>query len=53
MHQDNYEDASFEADSNKSSQMHNLKLSIDIMSARNLTVAGNIFVSYQLELTDS
>lgn len=50
---DNYEDASFENDSNKSSQMHNLKLSIDLMSVRNMAVAANVFVSYQLELTDS
>lgn len=50
---DGYDEASFEADSNKSSQMHNLKLSIDMMSVRNMAVAGNIFVSYQVELTDA
>ena len=52
---DNYEDASFENDSNKSKSngVHHLKLSIDLMSVRNMAVAASVFVSYSLELTDT
>jgi hypothetical protein len=51
---DHYEDASFENESQKSlsNQPHNLKLSIDLMSVRNMAIAANVFVSYQLQLTD-
>ena len=51
---DNYEGDSFENDSNKSqaNAMHSLKLSIDMMSVRNMTMPANVFASYQLMLTD-
>ena len=51
---DNYEGESFDNESNKSSANapHKLKLSIDIMSIRNLAMSANVFVSYELMLTD-
>lgn len=48
-----YEDASFENDSNKSkASMHCLKLSIDLLSVKNVANAANVFAQYQLDLTD-
>ena len=53
---DNYEDDSFEKGShnsgrtNSANEEHNLKLSIDLLSVRNMTMACNLFMGYQLEL---
>jgi len=56
---DNYEADSFDrvSDSsngrqNDASQPHNLKLSVDLNSVRNMTVAANVFLTYQLHLTE-
>jgi hypothetical protein len=48
-----YYSESFENNSNQSNAMHNIKLSIDLMSVRNMAVAANAFVSYQIDLTDA
>jgi len=47
-----YEGDSFENHSNKSDLAHSLKLSIDVMAIRGLATAANVFVSYQIQLTD-
>ena len=48
---DNYSE-SFENASNKSDQnaTHSLKLSIDLMSVRNMVTSANIFATYQIQL---
>ena len=37
---------------NDASQPHNLKLSVDLNSVRNMTVAANVFLTYQLHLME-
>ena len=51
---DNYENESFEKSSNKSdaNAAHSLKLSIDLLSVRNLQAAANLVASYQLQLNE-
>jgi hypothetical protein len=34
------------SDSSMPNQVHNLKLSIDLLSVRNMTMASNIFIAY-------
>ena len=56
---DNYSD-SFEAQSIKSGaarggaeeQAHQLKLSVDLLSVRNMAVAANVFTAYQITLKE-
>ena len=48
---------SFDKESNNSqksdaSTLHKLKLSIDLLSVRNMSIAANIYLSYQLHLTE-
>lgn len=51
---DNYENESFEKSSSKSDQnaAHSLKLSIDLLSVRNLQSAVNLVAGYQLQLNE-
>ena len=46
---------SFEKNSNRSNNnqnsttdMHKLKLSVDLLAVRNMSIAANVFVAYQL-----
>lgn len=49
---DNYSNESFNADSTVKSdlndQIHNIKLSIDLHSVRNMVNSSNMFAAYQL-----
>ena len=47
-----YENDSFENRSNRSAgeASHALKLSVDLMSVRNMSVAANVFATYQIQL---
>lgn len=36
----------------EASEVHNLKLSIDLLSVRNMTMAANLFLAYNLELRE-
>jgi hypothetical protein len=50
-----YSKDSFESNSNNQkggTEMHKLKLSVDLLSVRNMTIAANIFVAYQLQLKE-
>lgn len=44
----------FEQNSNRSNnqnggtEMHKLKLSVDLLSVRNMQIAANVFITYQL-----
>jgi len=43
---DNYDNDSFDRGSNKSDSAHNLKLSVDLMSVRNMTQTANVYATY-------